>query len=97
MVSQRLDPHARLHLRTFARQVGLLVLCCLPTLLIDNHAPILFFSLLKILFGFTALFLLITSFFFKHRTSEVGFRPSDHCLAFVLLQLGCSIVLRLIE
>ena len=96
-MSQRRDPHSRLHIRTFARQVGLLVLCCLPTLLVDDHAPILFLSLLRELFGFTAAFLLVISFFFKQRAPGVGFRPIDHCLAFVLLQLGCSIALHLLR
>lgn len=43
------------------------------------------------------LFLLIAGLFFKPRTTEAGFGPWDHCLAFVLLQLACSIVLRLIR
>ena len=92
----RLDPHLRRHLRAFAGQVGFLVLFSSPTLLIDDHAPVLFLSLLRTTFGLTALVLLIAGLFSRQRTPEADFGLWDHCLAFVLLQLGCSIALRLI-
>jgi hypothetical protein len=97
IASQRLDSHSRLHLRRFAGQVAFLVLCCAPALLIDGNAPVLFFSLLGMLARFTALFLFIVGFFSKRQTPLSGFGPWDHCLGFILLQLGCSIALHLIE
>ena len=96
-MSWRLDPHSRFHLRKFAGQVTLFVLCCAPTLLIDKNAPVLFLSLLGTAYRFTALFLFIVGFSVKRRTPEAGFVRWDHCLAFILLQLGCSIALDLIR
>ena len=88
--------HSRRHLRMFGFQVVSLVLGSSPVLLIDDHAPVLFFLLLRTLCGVTAVFLLIVSLFSK-RPAGACFSPLDHCLAFVLLQLGCSITLHLIR
>jgi hypothetical protein len=96
-VPWRLDPHSRLHLRRFAGQVALLVLCCAPALLVDNNVPILFLSLLRAVSRLTALVLFIVGFFVKRRTPGPSFGPWDHCAGFVLLQLGCSIALHLIN
>jgi hypothetical protein len=93
----RLDPHSRLHLRRFAGQVALLVLCCTPALLIDKNAPILFLSLLRTVSCLTAFALFLGGWFYKVRTAPPRFGPWDHCLGFVLLQLGCSIALHLIR
>ena len=93
----RLDPHSGRHLRAFAGQVGFLVLSSSPTLLIDGHAPVLFLSLLRTMFGLTALVLLIAGLLSRQWTPERSFGLWDHCLAFVLLQLGCSIALRLVR
>jgi hypothetical protein len=97
IVSRHLDPQSQLHLRRFASHAALLVMCCAPALLIDKNAPVLFLSLLGTACRFTALFLFIVGFSVKRRTLEAGFGPWDHCLAFVLLQLGCSIALDLIR
>jgi hypothetical protein len=97
IVSWRFDPHSSLHLRVFAGQVVLLVLCCTPALLIDQNAPVLFISLLRTVSGLTAFILLIFGFFVKKQTPEPGLGPWDHCLGFVLLQLGCSIALHVIR
>jgi hypothetical protein len=80
----------------FGGQIVFLVLGSSPALLIDDHAPVLFLLLLRTLCGFTAVFLLIAGLFLKRRQHGAGFGPLDHCLAFVLLQLGCSITLHLI-
>lgn len=95
-VPRRPDLHPRYHLRVFAGQVGFLVLSSSPTLLVDDHAPVLFLSLLRSMFGLTALVLLIAGLFSKQRTPQTSFGLWDHCLAFVLLQLGCFIALRMI-
>jgi hypothetical protein len=97
IVSLRIDPHSKLHLRRFAGQVVLLVLCCAPALLIDKNAPVLFLSLLRTASGLTAIILFIIGFFVKKQTPGSRFGPWDHCLGFVLLQLGCSIALRSIR
>jgi hypothetical protein len=97
IVSWRFDPHSSLHLRGFVRQVVLLVLCCTPALLIDKNAPVLFLSLLRTVSGLTALILFIIGFFVKRQTPGPGLGPWDHCLGFVLLQLGCSIALHSIR
>jgi hypothetical protein len=96
-VPWRLDSHSRLHLRRFAGQVALLVLCCSPALLFDKNAPILFLSLLRAVSRLTALVLFIVGFFVKRRIPGPGFGPWDHCAGFVLLQLGCSLALDLIQ
>jgi hypothetical protein len=85
--------HSRRHLRMFGFQVVSLVLGSSPALLIDDHTPVLFLLLLRRLCGVTAVFLLIVGLFSKRLTAGAGFGPLDHCLAFVLLQLGCSITL----
>jgi hypothetical protein len=97
IVSRHLDPQSQLHLRKFAGHAALLVLCCAPALLIDEKAPVLFLSLLGTVCRFTALFLFIIGFSVRGRSPEASFGPWDHCLAFVLLQLGCSIALDLIR
>ena len=97
IASRRLDSHSRLHLRRFAGQGAFLVLCCAPALLIDGNAPVLFFSLLGMLARFTALCLFIAGLFSTRRTLRSGFGPWNHCLGFILLQLGCSIALHLIK
>jgi len=97
IVSLRIDLHSRLHLRRFAGQVGLLVLCCTPALLIDKNAPVLFLSLLRTVSGLTALVLFIIGFLVKKQPSGSRFGPWDHCLGFVLLQVGCSIALHTIR
>jgi hypothetical protein len=74
----------------------LLVLCCAPALLIDNDAPVLFLSLLRTVSRLTAVVLFIVGFFFASQSPRARFGPWDHCLGFVLLQLGCSIALHLI-
>jgi hypothetical protein len=96
-VSWRLDPHSRLHLRRFAGQVALLVLCCTPALLIDKNPPVLFLSLLRTVSGLSALILFIIGFLVKKQASEPRFGPWDHCLGFVLLQFGSSIALHSIR
>jgi hypothetical protein len=97
IASRRLDSHSRLHLRRFAGQGAFLVLCCASALLIDGNAPVLFFSLLGMLARFTALCLFIAGLFSMRRAPRSGFGPWDHCLGFILLQLGCSIALHLIR
>jgi hypothetical protein len=93
----RLDSHSRLHLRRFGGQVALLVACCSPALLVDKDPPILFLSLVRTVSCFTAFALFIGGCFYKVRTTAPRFGPWDHCLGFVLLQVGCSIALHLIR
>lgn len=94
---RRLDPRFGRHLRAFAGQVAFLVLIGSPALLIDAHPPILFLRVLRGLFSLTALWLLAVGLLTKRRTPPgKSFDLWDHCLAFTLLQLGCSIALRLI-
>jgi hypothetical protein len=93
----RLDSHTRLHLRRFADQVALLVLCCTPALLVDKDAPILFLSLLRAVSCLTAVALFIGGWCYKVRPTAPRLGPWDHCLGFVLLQVGCSIALHLIR
>jgi hypothetical protein len=97
IVARRLDPHSRLHLQRFTGQVALLVLCCVPALLLDKDAPVLFLSLLRAASSLTALVLFIMGFFFASRSPGPRFGPWDHCLGFVLVQLGCSIALHAIR
>ncbi len=96
-VPRRLDADARLHLGRFAGQVAVLVMCCAPTLVIDQNAPVLFLALLGTLCRFIALFLFAVGFFFRAQTPGKSFGPWDHCLAFLLLQFGCNIALDLIR
>jgi hypothetical protein len=81
----------------FGGQVMFLVLGSSPALLLDAHPPVLFFSLLRTLCSFTALFLLLVGLLLKRRAPDERLGPLDHCLGFVLLQLGCSMVLDLIR
>ena len=83
-------------MRLFLGQAGFLVLASSPTLLLDHRPPVLFLLLLRNMFGLTALVLLIAGLFSTRRTPGADFGLWDHCLAFVLLQLGCSIALRLL-
>ena len=91
-----LEPRLRRHVRVFLGQVAFLTLLDSPTLLVDRHPPLLFLMLLRIMFALTALVLLIAGLFANWRRPEMVFDLWDHCLAFFLLALGCSIALRLL-
>jgi hypothetical protein len=80
----------------FGGQAVFLVLVSSPALLIDSHATVMFLLLLRTLCNFTALFLLTIGLLSKQLAPGGGLGPLDHCLAFMLLQLGCSIALHLI-
>ena len=91
-----IEPRLRRHLRVFLGQVAFLTLLDSPTLLMDHYPPFLFLMLLRTMFALTALVLLIAGLFSNWKKPEIGFDLWDHCLAFVLLALGCSIALRLL-
>ena len=88
-----LDARSRWHLRVLAGQVMLLTIVSLPTLLIDQHRPKLFLLELRGMFGLSALVLLVLGVLARQPWSAASLCLWDHFLAFVLLKLGCSVLL----
>jgi hypothetical protein len=93
---RNLDERSRVHLRLFGRQVAFAVLFWAFTLLIDQHRPILFLSLMRTMFGLSALIVIGLAFFTDRPVSPTSLCIRDHALAMLLLTLLCSIVLRLL-
>ncbi len=91
-----LDERSRVHLRLFARQVAFVVLFSAPMLLIDQHRPVVFLSLMRTMFGLAALIVLGAAFLTNRPVSPTSLCIWDHALAMLLLTVICSIVLRLV-
>jgi hypothetical protein len=88
-----LDERSLVHLRLFGRQVAFVLLSCSPPLLIDHHRPILFLSLTRMMFGFSALLVLVAALFNRRPVSSTSLCCWDHALAMILLALLCSVAL----
>lgn len=91
-----LDERSRVHLRVLGRQVAFIVLFSAATLLIDQHRPILFLSLMRTMFGFSALVVLGVAFFTRRPVSPTSLCIWDHALAMVLLALLCTVALKML-
>lgn len=91
-----LDPQSRWHLRVLGGQVMLLAMVGMPALLLDEHRPRLFLLELRGMFGLSALVLLVLGALSRQPWSPGRFCLWDHLLAFVLLKLGCSVILALL-
>jgi hypothetical protein len=90
-----LDERSRVHLRVFSRQVAFVVLFSAPTLLIDQHRPILFLSLMRTMFGFSAAFVFGGALLTRRPVSPTSLCIWDHGAAMLLLMFVCSLGLRL--
>lgn len=93
----RLDAKSRRHVQTFACQVAFLALIGAPVLLIDRHAPTLYLLQLRTMLGLSALVILAVGVFSRQPMSHTSFCIWDHFLALVLLKLGCSVALWLVQ
>lgn len=93
---RNLDHRSRIHLRLFSGQVAFVILFSAPTLLIDQHRPILFLSLIHVMFGLSALVVLVAALVKRRPISPSSLCVWDHAFALLLLMLGCSAVLRLL-
>ena len=92
----RFDARSRDHLRAFAALVGFLAVIGLPVLLLDSHAPRLYLLQLQAIFGLSSLIILALALFSRRPLSATSLCIWDHCLAFCLLKLGCSLALSLV-
>ena len=90
------DERSRVHFRLLGRQVPFVVLFCAFTLPIDQHRPILFLSLMRTMFGLSALIVIGLAFFTDRPVSPTSLCIWDQALAMLSLTLICSIVLRLL-
>jgi hypothetical protein len=90
------DERSRKHLRIFGGQVGFLVLFSSPTLVIDQHRPILFLTLIHLLFGFSALLVFAAALFKRTPIPSASLCIWDHGLAMLVLMLISSAVLRVL-
>ena len=90
------DERSRKHLRLFSGQVGFVVLFSSPTLLIDQHRPILFLTLIHLMFGFSALLVLGAALLKRSSIPSASLCIWDHGFAMLILMLICSAVLRVL-
>lgn len=88
------DECSRKHLRLFGGQVAFIVLFSSPTLAIDQHRPILFLSLIHLMFGFSALLVFGAALWKRNPIPPASLCVWDHGVAMLLLMLISSIVLR---
>jgi hypothetical protein len=95
--SRALDERSRAHLHAFGRQVIFILICSLPTLLIDKQRPILCLVMMRVMFGFSALFLFGAAVLTRHPVSPKSICIWDHFTAMLLLTLACSIALQLLQ
>lgn len=93
---QHLDAQSRWHVRLFAGQVAFLSLIGAPALLVDRHAPALYLLQLRAMFGFSALIQLVLAMIARQPLSPSRLCIWDHFLAFLLLNIACSLVLRML-
>ena len=93
----RFDAQSRDHLRAFAAQVGFLAAIGLPLLLLDSHAPRLYLLQLQATFGLSSLIIFALALFSRRPLLPTSLCIWDHCLAFYLLKLGCSLALFLLD
>jgi hypothetical protein len=90
------DQRSRKHLRLFGSHVAFVVLFSTPTLIIDQHRPILFLSLIHLMFGFSALLVFGAALFIQRPIPPASLCIWDHGFAMLLLMLICSAVLRVL-
>lgn len=88
------DERSRRHLRLFGGQIGFIVLFSSPTLAIDHHRPILFLSLIHLMFGFSALLVFGAALWKRDPIPPASLCVWDHGFAMLLLMLISSVVLR---
>jgi hypothetical protein len=73
-----LDERSRFHLRGFCRQLAFVVLLfSASTLLIDQHRPILFLSLMRTMLGFSAAFVFGVALLTRRPVSPTSLCISD--------------------
>jgi hypothetical protein len=90
------DERSRKHLRLFGGQVGFIVLFSSPTLAIDQHTPLLFVSLIHLMFGFSAALLFGAALWKRDQIPSASLCVWDHGVAMLLLMLISSVVLRVL-
>ncbi len=88
------DERSRTQLRLLKRQVAFIILFSSPTLIIDQHRPLLFLSLIHLMFGFTALMVFGAALFKRQPIPPASLCIWDHGLAMLVLMLISSAVLR---
>ena len=87
------DERSRRHLRLFGGQIGFIVLFSSPTLAIDHHRPILFLSLIHLMFGFSALLVFSAALWKRDPIPPASLCIWDHGFAMLFLMLISSVVL----
>jgi hypothetical protein len=65
-------------------------------LLLDSHAPRLYLLQLQATFGLSSVILLALALFWRRPLSPTSLCVWDHCVAFCLLKIGCSLALSLV-
>lgn len=90
------DARSRKHLQLFGGQVGFILLFSSPTLIIDQHRPLFFVTLIHLMFGFSALLLFGAALFKRTPIPSASLCIWDHGLAMLVLMLISSAVLRVL-
>jgi hypothetical protein len=93
---RELDERSRVHLRLLGRQVAFVALFSGPALIIDQHRPLLFLSLMRAMFGLSALVVLGIAFLTRRPMPPTSLCIWDHAAVMLLLTLACSAALRLL-
>jgi hypothetical protein len=95
-VLRELDERSRVHLRLLGRQVAFVAFFSAPTLIIDQHRPLLFLSLMRTMFGLSALVVVGVAFLARRPMPPTSLCIWDCVAAMLLLTLACSAALRLV-
>jgi len=80
----------------FLGEAAFLVLFGFPALLLNPHRPVLFFVLLKQIFGFMALTLSIVGLLTRQGMAKASLGLWDNCIAFALLHVSCAVAVRIL-
>lgn len=92
-----LDERSRVHLKVFGRQVGFTVACGLVALLLDTHRPLLGLTLMRAMFGFSALFVFCVAVITRQPVRFDAICIWDHIAGMVVLTLLCSVALQWLQ
>lgn len=86
----------RVHLWAFGRQVLFITLCGVGAALFDRQHPVAGLSLMRNMFAFSTLFLVIVALVTRQRTTKtIGMW--DHAVAMLILTLICSVALQFLR
>ena len=92
-----LDQQSRIHLLAFGRQVAFILLCGGAALFFDAHRPLFALSLMRAMFGFSALFVFFVAALARQPLRRTSMCIWDHFAGMVLLALLSSVAVQRLQ